>query len=198
VTPAPATSADVWERRLRKPVIAAALAVLPLLALSLTHPHGVWHTVEEAGHWAVWTVFAVEVVVMLAVVDDRRAWISDHRFDLLVVAASSPVVPLALAVAPALRLLIVVKAFKTLKVAKAVKLAKLSKSVRLLHRRLTPSGLLSVALGILALALGALTAASMLTDDPPLSGSGRTVALVAAGMLATFGVNHLHRRASGA
>ena len=119
-----------WEARLRTPVIAAALAVLPLVALSLTHPHGAWKTVEVTGHWAVWLVFAAEVAVMLSVVKDRRAWIGSHRFELLVVLVSSPLIPLALALAPALRLLIVAKAFKALKVAKAIKLAKLTKSVR--------------------------------------------------------------------
>ena len=102
--------------------------------------------------------------------------------------------PLALALAPALRLLIVAKLFKTLKLAKAIKLAKLGKSVRLLRRRLALSGAASVALGVLALALAALTVVYMLTGESPLEGAARTVALVVAGMLATFGVNHLRRR----
>lgn len=185
-----------WEARLRLPILLAALAVLPLVALSLTSPHGAWHTVEVIGHWTVWVTFAVEVAVMLTVVRDRRAWIRDHRFELLVVAASSPLVPLALAVAPALRLLVVAKAFKALKLAKAVKLAKLGKSVRLVRRKLALSGLASLALGVLALALAALTVVSMLTGSAPLAGGARTVALVVAGMLATFGVNHLRVRAT--
>jgi hypothetical protein len=186
--------AAAWERRLRPPVLAAAVAVLPLLALHLTHPHGALAGVETAGHWIIWLVFMVEVVVMLRVVRDRRAWIDGHRFELLVVALSSPVVPLALALAPALRLLIVAKLFKTLKLAKAIKLAKLGKSVRLLRRRLALTGAASVALGVMALALAALTVAYMLTGKSPLEGGARTVTLVAAGMLATFGVNHLRRR----
>ena len=140
------------EQRFRTPIIVAAVAVLPLLALSLSHPHGVWHTVEVAGHWVVWLTFFVEVVVMLSIVHDRRAWIAGHRFELLVVAVSSPLVPLALAAAPALRLLIVAKAFKTLKLAKAIKLAKLGKSVRLLRRKLALGERASTALGLLALA----------------------------------------------
>ncbi len=186
-----------WEARLRAPVLAAAFAVLPLVALSLTHPHGTWHTVETAGHWIVWLTFAVEVAIMLAVVRDRPAWIRGHRFELLVVAVSSPVVPLALALAPALRLLIVAKLFKTLKLAKAIKLAKLGKSVRLVRRKLALGGAASLALGVLALALAALTVASMLSGDAVLEGDARTVALVVAGMLATFGVNHLRLQARG-
>lgn len=190
--------AAAWERRLLAPVVVAAIAVLPLLALSLTQPRGALATVETAGHWLIWLVFMAEVVLMLAVVKDRRAWIDGHRFELLVVAASSPLVPLALAVAPAVRLLIVVKAFKMLKLAKVIKLAKLGKSVKLLRRKLELRGAASFALGVLALALAAATVVYMTTGDAPLKGDGQTVAFVVAGMLATFGVNHLRRRHSAA
>ena len=176
------------------PIIVAALAVLPLLALSLTHPHGVWETVELAGHWAVWLTFFVEVVVMLSVVHDRRAWMAGHRLELLVVAVSSPLVPLALAAAPALRLLIVAKAFKTLKLAKAIKLAKLGKSVRVVRRRLALSGFASVALGGVALLLAGATVVYILTGKSAWDREARTIACVVAGMLATYGVNHLRRR----
>ena len=183
-----------WEARFRTPIIVAAVAVLPLLALSLSHPHGIWHTVEVAGHWVVWMTFFVEVAVMLVIVRDRRAWIGGHRFELLVVAVSSPLVPLALAAAPALRLLIVAKAFKTLKLAKAIKLAKLGKSVRLLRRKLALGERASLALGFVALLLAAATVVYMLTGHPPWQGELRTLAFVAAGMLATYGVNHLRRQ----
>lgn len=173
------------------PVVAAALAVLPLVALGLSQPTGVWHSVEVVGHWAIWLIFVAEVAIMLTLVDDRRAWISGHRLELLVVGVSSPLVPLALAIAPALRLLILVKAFKTLKLAKAIKLAKLHKSARVVRRKLVLTGPASLALGLLALALGGLTAAYMLTGHSPLTGSKQTAALVAAGILVTFGVNHL-------
>ncbi|MBA3746908.1 MAG: hypothetical protein H0W96_05365 [Solirubrobacterales bacterium] len=183
--------AAAWEARFRPPIIVAALAVLPLLALSLTRPHGIWHTVEVAGHWAVWLTFFVEVVVMLIVVGERRAWISGHRLELLVVAVSSPLVPLALAAAPALRLLIVAKAFKTLKLAKAIKLAKLGKSVRVVRRKLELGPALSVALGVVALLLAAATVAYMLTGAAAWKGDTRTVAFVVAGMFTTYAVNHL-------
>lgn len=186
--------AAAWERRLRVPVIVAARAVLPLLALHLTHPHGALAVVETAGHWAIWLTFMVEVAVMLSVVRDRRAWIDGHRFELLVVAVSSPLIPLALALAPALRLLIVAKAFKALKLAKVIKLAKLGKSVRLLRRKLALRGAASIALGAVALALAGATITYMLTGESLLDGTERTVALIVAGMLATFGVSHLRRR----
>jgi hypothetical protein len=186
--------AAVWERRLRIPVIAAAVAVLPLVALHLTHPHGALALVETAGHWVVWLTFLVEVCLMLRVVRDRRAWIDGHRLELLVVALSSPLVPLALALAPALRLLVVVKVFKALKLSKAIKLAKLGKSVRLLRRRLALSAPTSIALGAVAVALAAAMIAYMLIGEPPLENIGRSAALVVAGMLATYGANHVVSR----
>lgn len=185
--------AALWEARFRTPILVAAFAVLPLLALSLSHPHGVWQTIEVAGHWVVWVTFFVEVAAMLAIVRDRRAWIAGHRFELLVVAVSSPVVPLALAAAPALRLLIVAKAFKTLKLAKAIKLAKLGKSVRLLRRKLALGDTASVALGVVALLLATGTVAFMLTGESPLKAEARTIAFVVAGVLATYGIDHLRR-----
>lgn len=185
-----------WEKRLKAPVLVAAIAVLPLVALGLSQPTGAWHTVETVGHWAVWLTFVVEVAIMLTVVDDRVAWTSGHKFELLVVVVSSPLVPLALAVAPAVRLLIVVKAFKALKISKAIKLAKLHKSVQLVHRKLELTGAASVALGALALALGGLTAAYMVTGRSPLKGAEQGAILVAAGVLVTFGVNHLTTRSA--
>lgn len=186
----------VWEKRLKVPVVIAATAVLPLVALGLSQPSGAWHSVETVGHWAVWLTFVVEVAIMLAVVDDRLAWTSGHRLELLVVVLSSPLVPLLLAIAPALRLLIVAKAFKALKLSKAVKLAKLHKSVRLLRRKLTLTGAASIALGLLALALGGLTAGYMVTGRSPLKGAEQSAALVAGGVLLTFGVNHLRTRSA--
>ena len=185
-----------WEKRLKAPVLLAAIAVLPLVALGLSQPSGAWHTVETVGHWAVWLTFVVEVAIMLTVVQDRVGWIGGHRFELLVVLVSSPLVPLALAVAPALRLLIVVKAFKALKLSKAIKLAKLQKSVRLVRHKLALTGAASIALGVLALALGGLTAAYMVTGRSPLKGVEESAVLVAAGILVTFGVNHLRTRSA--
>ncbi len=176
------------------PILVAAFAVLPLLALTLAKPHGVWHAIEIGGHLVVWLTFAAEVAVMLSVVRDRRAWIAGHRFELLVVFVSSPVVPLALAAAPALRLLVVAKAFKTFKLAKAIKLAKLGKSVRLLHRKLALEGTAEIALGVVALVLATVTVVYMVTGESPLHGTERTIAFVVAGVLATFGVNHLRGR----
>jgi hypothetical protein len=191
----PDRRAQRWEHRLRPVVLSAALAVLPLIALSLTHPHGAWHDVEEIGHWAVWVVFAAEAVVMLTVTHDRMAWASGHRFELLIVIVSSPLVPLALAAAPALRLLFLAKLFKTLKLAKAIKLGKLQKSVRLLRRRARLGPLGELAVSAVGLTLGVGLTIFIVTDDAPLSNAPNTLGLLAIGVLVTTCVAHLHRRA---
>lgn len=199
VYPSNSQRASTWEKRLKAPVLVAAIAVLPLVALGLSQPTGAWHTVETVGHWAVWLTFVVEVAIMLTVVDDRVAWTSGHKFELLVVVVSSPLLPLALAVAPALRVLIVVKAFKAfkaLKLSKGIKLAKLHKSVRLVRRKLALTGAASTALGLLALVLGGLTTAYMVTGRSPLKGAEQSAVLVAAGVLVTFGLNHLTARSA--
>lgn len=196
VHPSKSQRVAAWEKRLKVPVVIAATAVLPLVALGLSQPTGAWHTVETVGHWAVWLTFVVEVAIMLAVVDDRLAWASGHRLELLVVVLSSPLVPLALAVAPAMRLLFIVKAFKALKLSKAVKLAKLHKSVRLLRRKLILTDAASIAVGLLALALGGLTTAYMVTGRSALKGAEQSAVLVAGGILVTFGLNHLRTRSA--
>ena len=68
--------------------------------------------------------------------------------------------------------------------------------MRLLRRKLALDGAASIALGILALALATVTVVYILTGSSAFEDAERTVALVVAGMLATFGVNHLHRRAT--
>lgn len=102
--------------------------------------------------------------------------------------------PLALAVAPALRLLVVARAFKALKLAKVIKLGKLRKSVAVLRRRLHlgPGAELALAAVGLTLALGFVV--YILTDEAPLADGETTVALLALGIVITFCVAHIHRR----
>jgi hypothetical protein len=183
-----ARRAAVWEARMRPFVLAAALAVIPLVALSLAHPKGLAHDVEVAGHWIVWLVFAVEVVVMLVVVDDRRAWLIGHQFEVLVVVLASPLLPLAVAFVPALRVLVVAKAFKTIKV------IKLAKGWRLLRRRFALRGTIGFALGVASLAIAGVGALWVATDHSLLHGDEHVAALLALGALAVFGLNHLRDR----
>jgi len=51
-----------------------------------------------------------------------------------------------------------------------------------------------LALAVVALVLAVVTVVYMLTGKSPLHGSERMIALVVAGVLATFGVNHMRLR----
>lgn len=183
-----------WERRLRPFVIAAALAVLPLLALSLARPHGTLQELEEIGHWVVWLLFVAEAAIMLTVSRDKLGWASGHRFELVIVVVASPLLPLALAAAPALRLLVVAKAFKALKVVKVAKLGKLGKSIRLLRRRVRLSPRAELALAAVGLTLALALIVYIVTDDAPLDDLPTTLLLLALGLVITVSVAHLHRR----
>jgi hypothetical protein len=190
--PAPPGSADEraarWEARLRPFVLAAALAVIPLVALSLAHPKGLSHDLEVLGHWVVWLVFAVEIVVMLVVVADRGAWLDAHRFEVLVVILAAPFLPMAVAFIPALRVLVVAKAFK------AIKIVKLGKGWRLLRKRFAITGRTGLVLGVVSLAIAAIGVVYVATDHSLLHGAEHVAALIGLGALGVFGADHLRRR----
>jgi hypothetical protein len=177
-----------WEARLRPFVLAAALAVIPLVALSLAHPKGLSHDLEVLGHWVVWLVFAVEIVVMLVVVADRGAWLDAHRFEVLVVILAAPFLPMAVAFIPALRVLVVAKAFKT------IKIVKLGKGWRLLRKRFAITGTTGLVLGVVSLAIAAIGVVYVATDHSLLHGAEHVAALLALGALGVFGADHLRRR----
>ncbi len=64
----------------------------------------------------------------------------------------------------------------------------------MLRRKLGLDGPLSTALGVLALLLAAATVAYVVTGKAPWHGTAKTLAFAVAGMLATYGVNHLWRK----
>jgi hypothetical protein len=64
---------------LNTPMLIAAALTLPTVAITESHPGGALQTVAIALNWATWTALLVELVVMLAVVPDRRAWIATTR-----------------------------------------------------------------------------------------------------------------------
>ncbi len=75
-------------------LIAAAL-VLPSVALSESHTGGTLHVIAIALNWVTWSAFLIELVVMLAVVPDRRTWLHHNPLDLVLVIVSPPILPLA-------------------------------------------------------------------------------------------------------
>ena len=137
------------------PRIAVALEWSVLVAALLSIPGVYLHASKGTAHdwgvalgWLVWVVFAVEVVAMLSTVDDRRAWIRGHQFELFVTLTSFPFF-LDL---PGVRELVgVAPVLGTVKFLKALKILKLAKVFRLLHASSLAGWIIRLASASLAL-----------------------------------------------
>lgn len=117
-----------WQTRLDAAVLAAALASVP--AVYLHASKGTAHDVGLLVGWVIWIVFAVEVVVMLSISQDRRDWVRGHQFELFVFVTSFP---LFLDLPGVRELIGVFPILGAVKLLKALKILKLVKVFRLLH-----------------------------------------------------------------
>jgi voltage-gated potassium channel len=102
------------EQRFRVPIIIATLLVIPVLVLQSVTIHGgnlpaPWYTLAAVGNWAIWLTFLAEVIAMLAVVSDRRAWLRGHILDVAIVVLTPPLAPAAIQSMRLLRLLRLVR-----------------------------------------------------------------------------------------
>ncbi len=62
-------------------------------------------TIAGVLNWAIWIAFAVELVVMLAVVPDKWRWLRSHPLEVVIVLLTPPFVPSSLQALRALRVL---------------------------------------------------------------------------------------------
>ncbi len=106
--------------RLNTPMLIAAALTLPMVAISESHPGGVLEDVARVLNWVTWTAFAIELVVMLAVVPNRRAWLRHHPLDPFLVIFTPPILPAGLQGLRVLRLL---------RLTRLLRLAQLSREV---------------------------------------------------------------------
>ena len=105
---------------LETPMLIAAALTLPMVAITESQPGGWLESVAIVLNWATWLAFAVELVVMLAVVPDRRAWLRHHPLDPTIVLLTPPLLPAGLQSLRVLRL------FRLLRL---LRLAQLSREV---------------------------------------------------------------------
>jgi len=106
--------------RLNTPMMVAAALTLPMVAISEVHPSGWLKTVAVTLNWITWVAFAVELVVMLAVVPNRRVWLRHHPLDFIIVFLTPPVLP------PGLQSL---RALRLVRLLRLLRLAQLSREV---------------------------------------------------------------------
>ncbi|MBO9534537.1 MAG: two pore domain potassium channel family protein [Solirubrobacteraceae bacterium] len=101
-----------WKSAFEWPTIAAAILVIPALALeqSAAEP---WNDVASALNWVIWLVFAAELVAMLAVSERRGRYLREHPLDVAIVLLTPPFLPAALQAARVLRLLRLLRLVKT-------------------------------------------------------------------------------------
>jgi len=114
-------------RWLEPPMLVASALVIPAVAISESHPGGALETVARALNWVTWLAFLIELVVMLAIVPERRAWLRAHPLDLIVVVLTPPVLP------PGLQSLRVLRLLRLLRVLRLAQLTRQLFSLRGLH-----------------------------------------------------------------
>jgi len=105
---------------LNTPMLIAAALTLPMVAITGSQPGGWLEGLAIALNWITWAAFAIELVVMLAVVPDRRAWLRHHQLSAVIVFLTPPVLP------PGLQSLRVLRLLRLLRM---MRLAQLSREV---------------------------------------------------------------------
>lgn len=115
-----AERAEEMERRLKVPLIVATLLVIPVMILQASDVPDIWTLVGYIGDWMIWLTFLAEVILMLSVVPDRRAWFRDHPLDVAIVVLTPPVLPAVLRSVRILRLLRLVRVFRLAPLVKSV------------------------------------------------------------------------------
>lgn len=71
----------------------AALLVIPVLIVEQSEIGDPWATMAAVTNWVIWSAFLAEVLIMLAVVSDRAAWVRRHPIELAIVVLTPPFAP---------------------------------------------------------------------------------------------------------
>jgi voltage-gated potassium channel len=83
----------------RGPLIVAALLAIPVIVMQESDLGRFWESVAAALDWGIWGAFAANLVVMLAIVPDRRRWLLDNPLDALIVVLTPPFLPATMKIA---------------------------------------------------------------------------------------------------
>jgi hypothetical protein len=80
-----ASRAERTARWMRTPLIVAALLAIPTIIVQEPDLGRAWEVLGAAMDWLIWAVFAANLLIMLAVVPNRRRWLVHNPLDLLIV-----------------------------------------------------------------------------------------------------------------
>lgn len=108
------------ERVMNPFLMVAAALTLPSVALSEANLTGTLAIIGQVLNWGTWLAFLTELIVMLAVVPDRKKYLKNHPVELIVVFLTPPVLP------PQLQS---IRAIRLLRLLRLLKLAQLSNRV---------------------------------------------------------------------
>jgi len=142
-------------RRFELPMLVAALLVIPVIAVEQSNAGAPWGSIAGGLNWAIWVAFAVELVVMLAVVPDKWRWLRSHPLEVVIVLLTPPFLPSSLQALRALRVL---------------RLLRLLRLAQLARRTFSLDGLRYAAILAALTAVGggyAYSAAESAQDPPP-------------------------------
>ncbi|MCV2488204.1 hypothetical protein OF117_02405 [Geodermatophilus sp. YIM 151500] len=111
-----------WQRRLALPVLVAALTSIPAMFLAIAP--GVWGATGRVVDIASGVVLVAETVVLVAVAEDRRAWIRGHVGLIALTVVVLVAVVLAVGPVQVLRLVRTVGALRVLRARRIVRAAR--------------------------------------------------------------------------
>jgi voltage-gated potassium channel len=103
-----ALRAERIAQRLEVPLIVAALLAIPTIIVQESNFGGSWQVLASILDWSIWGVFVANLVIMLAVVPDRKRWLIANPMDVLIVVLTPPFLPAAMKLA---RVLPIVRLF---------------------------------------------------------------------------------------
>ncbi|HWT89991.1 MAG TPA: potassium channel family protein [Solirubrobacterales bacterium] len=106
--------------RLNTPMLIAAALTIPAVAITESKPGGSLEDTAVVLNWVTWLAFVIEMVVMLSVVPDKKAYLRRHPLDVVIVLLTPPVLPAGL---QGLRIL------RMLRLLRLLRLAQLSREV---------------------------------------------------------------------
>lgn len=100
------------EQRFRVPITVATLLVIPVMIVQGSDTGQPWQAIGFVGDCVIWLTFLAEVIAMLAVAEDRWAWVKKNPLDVAIVVLTPPVPGNVLASVRILRLFRLVRLFR--------------------------------------------------------------------------------------
>ena len=91
--------AERTARWMRTPLIVAALLAIPTIVVQESDLWRAWEILGTTMDWFIWAVFAANLLIMLAVVPNRRRWLVHNPLELLIVVLTPPFLPVTFKVA---------------------------------------------------------------------------------------------------